>query len=355
MPRIRAELVAWVYELGRLDIAGRQVQEWLKAGDSLSMWWCGLLFEKHPKMLPGLYEALKLRALELYLEQAGCTKLHLHGSNAQLRASLENFCRAQGIAFRHSPCPAAQSEEKSFFARAYYALPAPIKALVRFFNWLWSVKRHLPHMRHAPPACSTGLVATYFPNIDLQAAKKGRFRSHYWEDLHGALAGSSDRAQVHWLLISSPSSSHSLRECMDFVREFRAQKRDGASFHYLEEFLGVADIMACIWRHARLLVASMRIQAGVRAHFHLGSSRMDLWPWLGWAFADSFRGWRALERCLQRRACLRYAAWLGPQAWTIFPMENCPITAVDKARFLTVFIPSMIIALARLVTGWPRP
>lgn len=28
---------------------------------------------------------------------------------------------------------------------------------------------------------------TYFPNIDMAAAKNGRFRSRYWEKLHDAL------------------------------------------------------------------------------------------------------------------------------------------------------------------------
>ena len=324
LPRIRAELVAWVYELGRLDIGGQELQERLKAGDALSMWWCSLLFEKHPKMLPGLYEALKLRALELYLEKTACTELHLHGADAKLSASLAGFCRARKLCFSFVDCPAASSEAGGGLARLYYSLPAPCKAVLRFFHWLWKVKRHLPRVRGTAPDSSAGLVATYFPNIDLQAAQAGSFRSNYWTALHDALSTADGRARVNWLMIFSPSSTHSLRECMDFIRAFRARDRDGASFHYLEEFLGLGDILACIWRYLRLCVSSARMQSRLRANFCLGASHMNLWPWLGWAFVDSFRGWRALERCLQRRACLRYAAWLGPQAWTIFPMENCP-------------------------------
>ena len=68
---IRGELVAWVFDLGRLSVDGVAVQERLKAGDDLSMWWCSLLFEKHPKVTPDLWSALKLRALELLVEEGG--------------------------------------------------------------------------------------------------------------------------------------------------------------------------------------------------------------------------------------------------------------------------------------------
>jgi surface carbohydrate biosynthesis protein (TIGR04326 family) len=354
LPRIRAELAAWVYDLGRLDVSGREMQERLKAGDSLSMWWCSLLFEKHPRMLPGLYEVFKLRALELFLEEEACAELTLAGGDAKLGGILEDFCRARNLRFRRLPARTRKKAEAglsiparvySFFVFAarifrkiraerfncfkveplYYALPAPLKATARFFRWLVAVKRLLPRTALPRPCPAGATIATYFPNIDPKAAEEGRFRSRYWESLHDALVPApGERHKVHWLFIAFPFPGWSLRRCVELVREFRRRASDGAGFHYLEEFLAAGDIAACVARWLRLVAASLRVQATARRHFYLRGSHMDLWPHLGGAFADSFRGWRALERCLQRRACIRYAQWRGFQEWTVFPMENCP-------------------------------
>jgi len=327
LPRIRAELMAWVYELGKVKVSLEEIQAWLKAGDNLSMWWCSLLFEKHPKMLPGLYAALKLRALELLCEEESCGRLHLVSGDAVLCASLERFCRKKGWRFSHSGAGASQKRNAplSLTARVYYALPALFRAKLRFYHWFWTVKRRLPRAATPRPASGTSTIATYFPNIDTKQAQEGRFRSRYWEALHDALApGPGENHRVNWLFIMFPSPQYSLRQCTELVRKFRAEKRDGASFHYLEEFLGLRDMLIAAWRYMRLYINSLRIQRAVRAHFRLPGSQMDFWPYLGTAYVESFRGWRALERCLQRLACVRYVEWCGAQRWTIFPMENCP-------------------------------
>jgi surface carbohydrate biosynthesis protein (TIGR04326 family) len=327
MPRIRAELLAWAYELGKVKVLGEEIQEWLKAGDSLSMWWCSLLFEKHPKLLPGLYTALKLRALEVLCEEEACGSLHLVSVDDKLRASLERFCREKGRHFSHSAAGARLESggRQAWQLRAYYALPALFRAILRFCHWLWTVKRRLPRASTPPPTPGTSTIATYFPNIDPGPAQAGRFRSRYWEKLHDALApGAGQKHLVNWLFIRFPSPQYSLQQCIELVREFREQERDGASFHYLEEFLGRGDILIACRRYVRLFFNSLLAQGSLRSHFRLQGSHMDFWPYLGAAYGESCRGWRALERCLHRQACIRYVEWCGAQKWTIFPMENCP-------------------------------
>jgi len=327
LPRIRAELMAWVYDLGKAKVLDEEIHAWLKAGDSLSMWWCSLLFEKHPKVLPGLHAALKLRVLELLCEEEACAGLHLVSADASLRASLASFCREKSWRFSYSTAGTQQAKgtPQPLKSRIYYALPAIFRAKLRFYHWFWTIKRHLPRTDAARPASDTSTIATYFPNIDSKSAQEGRFRSRYWETLHDALApGPGEKHKVNWLFIMFPSPQYSFRQCIKLVREFRAKGRDGASFHYLEEFLGWGDILIAGWRYTRLLMNSLLVQGTVRAHFRLQGSLMDFWPYLGAAYVESCRGWRALERCLQRQACIRYVEWCSRQKWTIFPMENCP-------------------------------
>lgn len=345
LPQLRAELLAMVYDLGRAQTPGgqgKEVQEHLQGGDPLSMWWCSLLFEKHPKVTPDVYPALKLRALEWMLEESELPwdTLCLHGGDATLVASLREFCEATGRVFTHiAVTPGTCTEQsglKSHLRRLYYALPGPAKAALRFGAWLWQCRALLRGHAHCSgqsrPAQSCGTIATYFPNVDMNVAQSGRFRSRYWEDLHTALAPctpSGDKAEaacadVNWLFIRFPSPQASLQQCIALRDRFRQEKRDGRSFHYLEEFLTVRDMAAALRRYVRLSRAGKALASSVRPLFRLGNSRMNVWGYLGQYWEDSFRGWRCLERCLQHRAMRNYVRWAGPQRWTIFPMENCP-------------------------------
>ena len=208
---IRDELAAWTYETGCARINGKLLEEHLRADDNLSMWWCSTLVEKHPKVTHNLFPALKLRALELLLDEKGVTRLELcaaAGADPWMEDVLGRFCKATGREFavrRIGGAEAAQPEGlKAKLKACYYRLPAPVKALVRFPAWLWIVRRRLPRTPLSRPALPEGVkpasIVTYFPNIDMAAAKNGRFRSRYWEKLHDALQPADGKPnRVNWV------------------------------------------------------------------------------------------------------------------------------------------------------------
>lgn len=335
---IRAEHMAWAYDLGRLRLGGREVQERLKAGGDLSMWWCSLLYERHPKMTPGLYMVYKLRALERLMDEGGFTVLRLCGGDALLRHALAEFCAASGRLFVEFHEPGARLKPaQSLLRRVYNACPAPFRAVARYAHWWWTVRRRLPCAcgRNAlqPPASAqapTATIATYFPNVDMHAAGLGRFRSRYWEKLHDALNAQARREGappyhfVRWLFIRFPAPELSFDQCLKLRDRFRQEGRDGLSFHYLEEFLRHRDLWAALWRHLRLSLTSLRLEKKVRPAFCFAGSRLNFWDYLGPYWAESFRGWRGLERCLQYRGLKNYVRNAGLQRWTLFPLENCP-------------------------------
>jgi len=336
LTQIRAEHMAWAYDTGRLRVSGCEIQHWLCGGDNLSMWWCSLLYERHPKMTPGLYTVYKLRAVERLMDEGGFAALRVFGGDANLRAALAHMCRTGHRQFTENcDAPTPPVPAKSLLRKIYEATPPPLRALARYAHWWWTVRRHMPPASAKdtlpPTTGQAATIATYFPNIDMKAAENGRYRSRYWESLHDALNESAEEATagkgghfVRWLFIRFPAPQLSLAQCMALRDRFRREGKDGASFHYLEEFLTTGDLIAALFRYARLCVASLRIEKDARAAFHFAGSHLDFWNYLGPYWAESFRGWRCLERCLQQRAFRRYAAMTGQQRWTLFPLENCP-------------------------------
>lgn len=338
---IRAEHMAWAHDMGRMRIGGREVQQHLRCGEKLSMWWCSLLYERHPKMTPGLYTVYKLRALERLMDEGGFASLRVFGGDDALRAALAGMCQAGHRLFAEcSAAPAPLTPARSLLLKVYEATPPPLRALARYAHWWWTVRRHMPPVSAKGPLPPTqgqaATIATYFPNVDMKAAENGRYRSRYWESLHDALneaAGQIADARadagegghfVRWLFIRFPAPQLSLAQCLALRDRFRREGRDGASFHYLEEFLTTGDLIAALFRYARLCLASLRLEKEARAAFCFAGSHLDFWSYLGPYWAESFRGWRCLERCLQHRAFKRYAAMAGQQRWTLFPLENCP-------------------------------
>lgn len=335
---IRAELAAWTYETGCVRVRGQMLEEHLRAGDSLSMWWCSTLVEKHPKVTHNLFAALKLRALEQLIEELEIVHIIVvkpEGTDGWMSDVLGRFCKdtrrlfTERVAVEALRMKEKPSGLKERLMARYHALPAPLKALLRFPAWLWTTRRRLPRTIHPRPKLESdqkpASIVTYFPNIDMIAAKEGRFRSRYWESLHDALKPAGGKGhRVNWVFLYFPAPQCSFRQAMRLRERFREKGEDGASFHFIEEFLTAGDIWGSLARYMRLFASSRGIESEVRGLFRFSGSNMDLWPLLKANWADSTRGWRALERCLMRTAFRRYAQWAGPQEWTIFPQENCP-------------------------------
>lgn len=328
---IRTEHAAWAWDMARLRVDGQEVQEHLKAGASLSMWWCSLLYERHPKMTPHLYTIYKLRALERLLDAKGVTHLRLAGGDRRLRHTLSRLCSSSGrkLVFLG---PEQVSVKGAFVRRLYAACPAPLRAGLRYVHWWWTVRRRLPPCRSLPPASEqqkTATIATYFPNVDMAALKAGRFRSRYWENLHHVLNEQAAREGaaghfVRWLFIRFPAPQLDFAQCLAARDSFRQTGKDGLSFHYLEEFLQHGDLWAALRRFVRLCLRSWRLQKTVLAACCFAGSHLNFQEYVKDDWAESFRGWRGLERCLQYRACMSYTRIAGPQRWTLFPLENCP-------------------------------
>ena len=141
---IRAEHMAWAYDLGRLRVGRKELQVKLKPGESPSMWWCSLLYERHPKMTPNLYTIYKLRALERLMDEEGFTALRLCGGDATLRHTLADFCAANHVSIGIVTVPkeAAQavtdvlyrSGVRAFWCFAPCRLQLPPDAVIQYEN-----------------------------------------------------------------------------------------------------------------------------------------------------------------------------------------------------------------------------
>lgn len=333
--RIRSEHMEWAYQTGQTGGAG-SLQAALECGDTPSMWWTSLIYERHPKLSPNLYTIYKLRCLEILLQEMRIQKLTVIGADRRIGKAISGICRNYGLHLNLKPGAAlADRPDSGPGEKIYWLLPAPLRALARFACWHWQIRRKLPSVSSFPVlpkdnGKAAATIATYFPNIDLHAAGEGKFRSRYWGKLHDLLNSEAESERPHgphfarWLLIRFPSPDLNFDECLRLRDEFQKKGRDGLSFNFLEEFLTPGAICAALKRWLRLNLASIRHARTFANRCHFANSALDFWPWMAGQWFESLAGWRSLERCLFNHAFRNYYAHAGVQRWTLFPLENCP-------------------------------
>lgn len=325
---IRSEHMLWAFNTGLAAISdGRTLSGALTQGQTPSMWWTSLIYERHPRLSPNLYTIYKLRCLELLLERGGYDTVELRGGDSMLRDVMKALCQSRQTSFIMQPGKNDPQKEK---AHPYWLLPAPLRAIIRYVHWWFTIRRKLRPLGKLPKPQKDILPATiitYFPNIDLQAAGAGRFRSRYWESLHDILNEEAQKQNsqfVHWLFIRFPSPDFSLTQCAELARHFQQNGRDGLSFSFLEQFLDGKGLCSSLARWLRLSVASLILQRDFSQLCRFNNSKLNFWPYMRAQWAESMRGWRCLERCLHNNALLRFANIAGIQRWNLFAMENCP-------------------------------
>ena len=100
------------------------------------MWWCSLLYERHPKMTPGLYTVYKLRAVERLMDEGGFAALRVFGGDADLRGALASMCHAGHRQYAENcEAPTPPAPAKGLLRKIYEATPPPLRALARYAHW----------------------------------------------------------------------------------------------------------------------------------------------------------------------------------------------------------------------------
>ncbi len=195
---LRSRYLAWVYELGELCINDRRLIDHLQLRPGFSYWWMTLLVEKcNYEKSPQIEDAIRVLAFIDWAAGLALERVTLASANQPLAECLRGWCEKTGVAFEWQRLPRPQVP-LSWARRAFAALPVGIQA------WVWLLKYLLDRwpLRGAGVTAwreTTGSVTfvSYLFNLVLEAAKEGRYESHYWGSLPEVLR--CDGCKSNWL------------------------------------------------------------------------------------------------------------------------------------------------------------
>ena len=314
--RLRQEYLDWVHELGDHQISGSGIREHLHLDGKASYWWLTLIAEKSPMKSPGIYEVLKLRALERLYCSRGCRGLVLCSANGMLHRVLSGWCRRLGHAYEWRRLP--RHGVRGLRERLRGA-PHPVRAVAYLLQFWWQRLRRVSSGGEFPAGGGQAAMVTYFPNIDRGLAEKGVFASRYWGKLHQVLGQGPWR--LNWIWIFAPSDECSFAEALELRRRFAQQSGGRARYFFWEEFLDGGGLLRVLGLYLRLCRCRLSLRT-IRRAFRFPGSSLDFWPLLARDWHNSLSGWAAMENCLYKVAFEALAAKLPRQEFSLYAWEN---------------------------------
>jgi surface carbohydrate biosynthesis protein (TIGR04326 family) len=320
---IKKEYLAWVYDLGRVEVEGQPLTKFLQIGDRLSFWWMTLKAEKSTFKSPGIYQVFKLRALESIYEKHACKGLIYCGGDAKLHCVLEQWCRKIGHPYqRNTSSVKIRVKKTSAFRKMHHKLPYGLQALgsllKKWFSYFLHVRRAV--FDKVVPADNPQItVVTFFPNIDLEKAGSGRFYSHYWEELHKLL----DRLpiSVNWVWLYFSSKDVPYREAVKIRNLCNSTDPEKYKHYIAEEFLTLRQFLKALGIFLRVYSRGLRLR-NIRDRFQLTGSNINFFPLMEWEWKSSLFGPVAMDGALRIAMFESMAQKLRADPLAIYTWEN---------------------------------
>jgi surface carbohydrate biosynthesis protein (TIGR04326 family) len=239
---------------------------------------------------------VKLLALEDMVAVLRPTTIILASGDNVLAHAFSLWCRNAGMTFkwrrlkrRESPVSPAKW--------LYRSLPHPVQALLSLLRYLMQ-RWPLRQVGTKALSKSAGRLTflSYFDNLDMEAARQGRFFSRYWTTLAEALA--QTRTPTNWLQLYVPDESIRTAYCArNLVTGFNQTGQNSQAHSILDGVLGWSAITGTVRDYFRIVLAGLHLRKAPR-NFRPANSNVDLWPLFRQDWRSSMYGSIAVSNCL---------------------------------------------------------
>lgn len=321
---LRARYLAWVHDLGNVEVDGRPLIDKFALRPGFSYWWMTPLAEKcNYSKSPQIDQAIRLIAFDLWAgETSGFKRLLIATSNAQLAECFRSWCKETGVEFVWEKHPPRALIRPSLYKRLENYLPHVLQAGVWFVRYLvqrWPLQG--VGVSSWKTSAATATFISYSANLRLSSLESGRFESAYWGNLPAVLEEAGTASNWLHLYVADqvlPTLSVAKRAFCRLNRE-----EAGNRVHVtLDSFLGIKTVAkslrdwVCLWRYRKLpLAGASRLSK---------STRFDLWPLFESEWAQSFIGKIALSNVLYLNLVESAVENLPTQRAGVYLQENQP-------------------------------
>jgi len=323
--RVKANYLAWVYELGERCINGKRLIDHFELRPGLSYWWLLSLSHK-----PNFYQSqhitivAKCLAFEHLCKKNGFhfRKIELLSANRSLSAVFKHYCIRRGIKFTCRPIPGIPANKPVPKSISSF-IPRTLKACLYLFDSV--MKSGHSTLSSLPPNLFKNQDVILFDilvHLNPEAFSEGVFSSNYWTRLPELMKRMN--LSTTWIhTYYRHHSIESLREAHSIVGRFNRSSNGGESHILLDSLLSPRVAKHAIMDYIRLSRIPRKILE-IDAFFTHNPSQFDFWPLFKKEWYDSLRGPSAMRNCIVLNEYEALLKIVPRQALGIYIQENQP-------------------------------
>jgi surface carbohydrate biosynthesis protein (TIGR04326 family) len=321
---LKEDYLKWLYDFSETDVEGHSLISHLKIFDNLSFWWLTSIAEKSPFLCESIFQTFKLRTLEKIYSDKHCQSLVYRGNNKPLHSILKSWCRKLGHPYEWVPFSSDSAGisthffDKKLFQKLPYVFQGIAWLLKRWFCRWRHVKPMKPSEKN-PASAPRPTIVTFFPNVQMNKAAEGSFRSKYWEKLHDHLE--AKKIPVDWVWFHFESKEFSFKNSIDFKNECNLKSKNHQKYFLLEEFLNFRGL----WRSLILYFRLRRKIQGIdhlHKEFCFSNSKINFFPLMENDWNHSFFGIGAIEKITWAIMFNTMTQKLPASPWGLYTWEN---------------------------------
>ena len=319
----KARYLAWVHELGEVRIDEKRLIDHLELRPGFSYWWMTSLAQKfNVSGVSQIDNAIKAFALEGLIAKRKPMSIILISGNGKIASTLQSLCKNSGLRFEWT-LTKPPGKPKPIARLIYGSLPAPMRALVFFFRYLFKSLPLLRTKQIAAPALNGEIsFVDVLVHLDRKAFTTGKFISNYWTALVDSLLQSN--AKINWLHnYFYQGSIPSLVQAQELIGRFNRCSGEMQTHALIETGLSQSVFIQTLKDYFQICRASFHLATANR-HFLPAGSALNLWPLFRQEWIDSLRGQGAMVNCLRISLYEKTFSDIPRQRLGVYIQENQP-------------------------------
>ncbi len=297
---IRNPYIKFIAELPeRLRIKGRNLKEFFATPDKVtSLWWFSLVAEKNTIKSDSFNKLAQLHSIIKFAKKIDVGSIVYGATCNRLKNSLISYLHSNAIKFQQIPTenPRTLKEILRDF-RGVFSLSHFLFALYHLYIFLSKttvIKKKLRNIRKEKTLKSPIIIITHYPNIDIEAARKGIFKNKYYPLLQEELERKG--RDIVWIAVYVQNNSIPFDRAISYAKNFVI---NGYNFYLLDEFLDFKSLLSVAQTFLLSCFKFLKIRKKIPELHFLEGEDYNFFPLLKEEWYSSYVGSVAISGIIQ--------------------------------------------------------
>ncbi|WP_420266094.1 hypothetical protein [Candidatus Magnetominusculus dajiuhuensis] len=315
---IRQSYIRFVAELPyKIQHKNNNLKEIFSIDKYASLWWFSLIAEKSTYKSDILTRLAQLDAITETIKLYNIEKIILISSCNKLTTAITEYAIGKSILINHT----LPHKRLNSIATKIIIIVRQLISLLHYFIYSFcnatTIRKEFANIQRTHSDDNSLMLITYYPNLDISAAKEGRFTDKNYMRLQSRLAEEGN--SVTMIAIYVENNAITRREAIRYAKTFITH---GYRIYFLDEFttprIQLGSLVAVLFSAIKFILLEKKIkEAHVIKDYNIYALLKDDWhsSFMG---ATCYKGlvyYKTFKNLLSKFKVRKYLYLLEQQAW----------------------------------------